>query len=663
MSDMAKNLILWLVIAVVLMSVFQSFGPGESNGRAVDYTTFVQEVGQGQIQDAQFNNSEITFTRRGGGAKYVTYMPVYDQKLLDDLINQNVKVQGTPPEEQSLLGTIFISWFPMILLIGVWIFFMRQMQGGGGGKGAMSFGKSKARMMSEEQIKTLFADVAGCDEAKEDVKELVDYLRDPSRFQKLGGKIPTGILLVGPPGTGKTLLAKAIAGEAKVPFFTISGSDFVEMFVGVGASRVRDMFEQAKKAAPCIIFIDEIDAVGRQRGAGVGGGHDEREQTLNQMLVEMDGFEGNEGIIVIAATNRPDVLDPALLRPGRFDRQVVVGLPDVRGREQILKVHMRKVPLSGDVEPSLIARGTPGFSGADLANLVNEAALFAARGNKRNVSMVEFELAKDKIMMGAERRSMVMSEEVKESTAYHEAGHAIVGRLVPEHDPVYKVSIIPRGRALGVTMYLPEQDRVSMSRQHLESMISSLYGGRLAEELIYGKDKVSTGASNDIERATDIARKMVTQWGFSEKLGPLLYAEEEGEVFLGRGMSQAKHVSDDTTKLIDEEIRILIDRNYDRAKKILEDNMDIMHSMKDALMKFETIDAGQIDDLMERKQEIRDPAGWGDQVKAEPTKEEAKPEAKAEEAKAEPKAEESKVEESKVEEVKSESDDAQNKDS
>ncbi|MBO7912648.1 MULTISPECIES: ATP-dependent zinc metalloprotease FtsH [Vibrio] len=658
---MAKNLILWLVIAVVLMSVFQSFGPGESNGRAVDYTTFVQEVGQGQIQDAQFNNSEITFTRRGGGSKYVTYMPVYDQKLLDDLINQNVKVQGTPPEEQSLLGTIFISWFPMILLIGVWIFFMRQMQGGGGGKGAMSFGKSKARMMSEEQIKTMFADVAGCDEAKEDVKELVDYLRDPSRFQKLGGKIPTGILLVGPPGTGKTLLAKAIAGEAKVPFFTISGSDFVEMFVGVGASRVRDMFEQAKKAAPCIIFIDEIDAVGRQRGAGVGGGHDEREQTLNQMLVEMDGFEGNEGIIVIAATNRPDVLDPALLRPGRFDRQVVVGLPDVRGREQILKVHMRKVPLSGDVEPSLIARGTPGFSGADLANLVNEAALFAARGNKRNVSMVEFELAKDKIMMGAERRSMVLTEETKESTAYHEAGHAIVGRLVPEHDPVYKVSIIPRGRALGVTMYLPEQDRVSMNRQHLESMISSLYGGRLAEELIYGSDKVSTGASNDIERATDIARKMVTQWGFSEKLGPLLYAEEEGEVFLGRGMSKAKHVSDETTRLIDEEIRILIDRNYARAKQILEDNMDLMHSMKDALMKYETIDAGQIDDLMDRKTEIREPAGWGEQVKAEPEKEEAKPEAEVkseEQAKAEPEAEES-----KVEEVKSESDDTQNKDS
>ncbi|EEX95407.1 cell division protein FtsH [Vibrio orientalis CIP 102891 = ATCC 33934] len=627
MSDMAKNLILWLVIAVVLMSVFQSFGPGESNGRAVDYTTFVQEVGQGQIQEATFKDGEISFTRRGGGARYVTYMPVYDQKLLDDLINQNVKVQGTPPEEQSLLGTIFISWFPMILLIGVWIFFMRQMQGGGG-KGAMSFGKSKARMMSEEQIKTTFADVAGCDEAKEDVKELVDYLRDPSRFQKLGGKIPTGVLMVGPPGTGKTLLAKAIAGEAKVPFFTISGSDFVEMFVGVGASRVRDMFEQAKKAAPCIIFIDEIDAVGRQRGAGVGGGHDEREQTLNQMLVEMDGFEGNEGIIVIAATNRPDVLDPALLRPGRFDRQVVVGLPDVRGREQILKVHMRKVPLSGDVEPSLIARGTPGFSGADLANLVNEAALFAARGNKRNVSMVEFELAKDKIMMGAERRSMVMSEETKESTAYHEAGHAIVGRLVPEHDPVYKVSIIPRGRALGVTMYLPEQDRVSMSRQHLESMVSSLYGGRLAEELIYGADKVSTGASNDIERATDIARKMVTQWGFSEKLGPLLYAEEEGEVFLGRSVTQTKHMSDDTAKLIDTEIRKIIDRNYTRAKQILEENMDIMHAMKDALMKYETIDAGQIDDLMERKDDIREPAGWGDNA----NKPEEKPEVKAEEA-------------------------------
>jgi cell division protease FtsH len=638
---MAKNLILWLVIAVVLMSVFQSFGPGETAGRSVDYTSFVKEVGQGQIQEAQFKDSEITFTRRGSSVRNVTYMPVYDQKLLDDLINQNVKVQGTPPEEQSLLGTIFISWFPMILLIGVWVFFMRQMQGGGG-KGAMSFGKSKARMMSEEQIKTTFGDVAGCDEAKEDVKELVDYLRDPSRFQKLGGKIPTGVLMVGPPGTGKTLLAKAIAGEAKVPFFTISGSDFVEMFVGVGASRVRDMFEQAKKASPCIIFIDEIDAVGRQRGAGVGGGHDEREQTLNQMLVEMDGFEGNEGIIVIAATNRPDVLDPALLRPGRFDRQVVVGLPDVRGREQILKVHMRKVPLADDVEPSLIARGTPGFSGADLANLVNEAALFAARGNKRNVSMVEFELAKDKIMMGAERRSMVMSEEVKESTAYHEAGHAVVGRLVPEHDPVYKVSIIPRGRALGVTMYLPEQDRISMSRQNLESMISSLYGGRLAEELIYGHDKVSTGASNDIERATEIARKMVTQWGFSEKLGPLLYADEEGEVFLGRSAAKVKHMSDETAKAIDDEIRLIIDRNYARAKQIIEDNMDIMHAMKDALMKYETIDAGQIDDLMARKPEIREPAGWVEHdkaaqekraaAKAEKPAEEAEPEKEPENA-------------------------------
>ncbi|MGL4734801.1 MAG: ATP-dependent zinc metalloprotease FtsH [Enterovibrio sp.] len=604
---MAKNLILWLVIAVVLMSVFQSFGSSDKAKNQVDYTTFVTEIGQNKLQDVQFNNRELKVTRRDGTG-YVTYMPVYqDPKLLDDLINKKVQVRGTPPEEPSILASIFISWFPMLLLIGVWVFFMRQMQGGG--KGAMSFGKSKARMMGEDQIKTTFADVAGCDEAKEDVKELVDYLRDPSRFQNLGGKIPTGVLMVGPPGTGKTLLAKAIAGEAKVPFFTISGSDFVEMFVGVGASRVRDMFEQAKKAAPCIIFIDEIDAVGRQRGAGLGGGHDEREQTLNQMLVEMDGFEGNEGIIVIAATNRPDVLDPALLRPGRFDRQVVVGLPDVRGREQILKVHMRKVPLAEDVQASLIARGTPGFSGADLANLVNEAALFAARYNRRVVSMSEFELAKDKIMMGAERKSMVMSEETKEATAYHEAGHAVVGRLVPEHDPVYKVSIIPRGRALGVTMYLPEQDRVSLSRQHLESMISSMYGGRLAEELIYGPDKVSTGASNDIERATDIARKMVTQWGFSDKLGPLLYAEEEGEVFLGRSMTKSKHMSDETARTIDSEIRELIDRNYLRAKKIIQENMDIMHAMKDALMKYETIDAGQIDDLMARRP-VREPADW-----------------------------------------------------
>ncbi|MGL4925538.1 MAG: ATP-dependent zinc metalloprotease FtsH [Plesiomonas shigelloides] len=614
MSDMAKNLILWLVIAVVLMSVFQSFGPSKSSDRQVDYTAFVSALGQNQIREVRIDGREIQFTKTDG-ARSVTYMPLNDPKLLDDLINKNVKVFGEPPEEPSLLASIFISWFPMLLLIGVWIFFMRQMQGGGG-KGAMSFGKSRARMLTEDQVKTTFADVAGCDEAKEEVTELVEYLRDPSRFQKLGGKIPKGVLMVGPPGTGKTLLAKAIAGEAKVPFFTISGSDFVEMFVGVGASRVRDMFEQAKKAAPCIIFIDEIDAVGRQRGAGLGGGHDEREQTLNQMLVEMDGFEGNEGIIVIAATNRPDVLDPALLRPGRFDRQVVVGLPDVRGREQILKVHMRRVPLGNDVNASLIARGTPGFSGADLANLVNEAALFAARGNQRVVSMVEFEKAKDKIMMGAERRSMVMTEDQKEATAFHEAGHAIVGRIVPDHDPVYKVSIIPRGRALGVTMYLPEQDRVSHSRQYLESMISSLYGGRVAEELIYGADKVSTGASNDIERATEIARKMVTQWGFSEKMGPLLYSEEDGEVFLGRSMAKAKHMSDETARAIDIEVRAIIDRNYQRTRQILSENMDLLHSMKDALMKYETIDAPQIDDLMARKSDIRPPAGWSDHATA-----------------------------------------------
>ncbi|WP_107850531.1 ATP-dependent zinc metalloprotease FtsH [Oceanimonas marisflavi] len=610
MSDMAKNLILWLVIAVVLMSVFQSFSPGEPSGRQTDYSTFVQEVAQGQIREVRMDGQTINGVKRSGD-RFTTIMPSEDPQLLNDLLNNNVRVVGEKPEEPSLLTSIFISWFPMLLLIGVWVFFMRQMQGGGG-KGAMTFGKSKARLMGEDQVKTTFADVAGCDEAKEDVKELVDYLRDPSRFQKLGGRIPTGILLVGPPGTGKTLLAKAIAGEAKVPFFTISGSDFVEMFVGVGASRVRDMFEQAKKSAPCIVFIDEIDAVGRQRGAGLGGGHDEREQTLNQMLVEMDGFEGNEGVIVIAATNRPDVLDPALLRPGRFDRQVVVGLPDVRGREQILKVHMRRVPLGDDVEPSLIARGTPGFSGADLANLVNEAALFAARGGRRLVSMEEFEKAKDKIMMGAERRSMVMSESEKEMTAYHEAGHAIVGRIVPEHDPVYKVSIIPRGRALGVTMYLPEQDRFSYSKQHLESMISSLYGGRLAEEIIYGFDKVTTGASNDIERATEIAHKMVTQWGLSEKMGPLLYAEEEGEVFLGRTAAKSKHMSDETAKLIDAEVKQVIERNFNRAKQILNDNLDILHAMKDALMKYETIDARQIDDLMARR-EVRPPADWKDE--------------------------------------------------
>ena len=565
MSDMAKNLILWLVIAVVLMSVFQSFGPSESNGRKVDYSTFLQEVNNDQVREARINGREINVTKKDSN-RYTTYIPVQDPKLLDNLLTKNVKVVGEPPEEPSLLASIFISWFPMLLLIGVWIFFMRQMQGGGG-KGAMSFGKSKARMLTEDQIKTTFADVAGCDEAKEEVAELVEYLREPSRFQKLGGKIPKGVLMVGPPGTGKTLLAKAIAGEAKVPFFTISGSDFVEMFVGVGASRVRDMFEQAKKAAPCIIFIDEIDAVGRQRGAGLGGGHDEREQTLNQMLVEMDGFEGNEGIIVIAATNRPDVLDPALLRPGRFDRQVVVGLPDVRGREQILKVHMRRVPLAPDIDAAIIARGTPGFSGADLANLVNEA------------------------------------------TAYHEAGHAIIGRLVPEHDPVHKVTIIPRGRALGVTFFLPEGDAISASRQKLESQISTLYGGRLAEEIIYGPEHVSTGASNDIKVATNLARNMVTQWGFSEKLGPLLYAEEEGEVFLGRSVAKAKHMSDETARIIDQEVKALIERNYNRARQLLTDNMDILHAMKDALMKYETIDAPQIDDLMARR-DVRPPAGW-----------------------------------------------------
>lgn len=604
---MAKNLILWLVIAVVLMSVFQSFAPSDSSKRAGDYSTFIKEVNQGMIRDVTIEDREIRGTKRTGET-FVLYIPYLDDNLMNDLLKSNVTVRGAPPQEQSILTSIFISWFPMLLLIGVWIFFMRQMQGGGG-RGAMSFGKSKARLLGEDQIKTTFADVAGCDEAKEEVVELVDFLRDPSKFQKLGGKIPKGVLMVGQPGTGKTLLAKAVAGEAKVPFFTISGSDFVEMFVGVGASRVRDMFEQAKKSAPCIIFIDEIDAVGRQRGAGLGGGHDEREQTLNQMLVEMDGFEGHEGIIVIAATNRPDVLDPALLRPGRFDRQVVVGLPDIRGREQILKVHMRKVPIGENVEASVIARGTPGFSGADLANLVNEAALFAARANKRVVTMEEFDKAKDKIMMGTERKSMVMSEDEKAMTAYHEAGHAIVGRLVPEHDPVYKVSIIPRGRALGVTMYLPEQDRVSHSKQHLESMISSLFGGRLAEKIIYGDDKVTTGASNDIERATDIARKMVTQWGLSNKMGPMLYAEEEGEVFLGRSVAQAKHMSDDTARAIDAEIKSLIDRNYERAENILMENLDILHSMKDALMKYETIDALQIDDLMART-EVRPPADW-----------------------------------------------------
>jgi cell division protease FtsH len=595
---MVKNILLWVVIAVVLMSVFNSFGPKVAPSAQMSYSQFLQDAKQGRIAQVTIDGRAIQ-GRNSSGERFTTYSPETDNSaMIGELLNHGVDIEGQPPEKQGLLMQIFISWFPMLLLIGIWVFFLRQMQGGGAGRGAMSFGKSRARMMSEDQIKVTFADVAGVDEAKEEVAELVEFLRDPGKFQKLGGKIPRGVLMVGSPGTGKTLLAKAIAGEAKVPFFSISGSDFVEMFVGVGASRVRDMFEQAKKHAPCIIFIDEIDAVGRHRGAGLGGGHDEREQTLNQLLVEMDGFEGNEGIIVIAATNRPDVLDPALLRPGRFDRQVVVPLPDVRGREQILKVHMRKVPLSDNVKPSVIARGTPGFSGADLANLVNEAALFAARANKRDVDMDDFEKAKDKIMMGAERKSMVMSEDEKKLTAYHEAGHAIVGRLVPSHDPVYKVSIIPRGRALGVTMFLPEGDRYSFSKQRLESQISSLFGGRIAESIIFGADFVTTGAQNDIERSTDIARNMVTKWGLSERLGPLTYSEDDGEVFLGRSVTRHKNVSDETAHVIDEEIRTIINRNYLRSEQILRENLDKLHAMADALIKFETIDSEQIDDIM-----------------------------------------------------------------
>ena len=605
MNDMAKSLILWVVVAVVMMTAYQTFNSA-SNGNVTDYTTFITDIENGQVRQAKFEDNEILVTK-ADGAKYTTVIPLEDKNLLNDLLNKKVKVEGTPQERRGLLSQILIAWFPMLLLIGVWVFFMRQMQGGGGK--AMSFGKSRARMMTQEQIKTTFADVAGCDEAKEEVAEIVDFLREPKKFQNLGGKIPKGILMVGPPGTGKTLLAKAIAGEAKVPFFTISGSDFVEMFVGVGASRVRDMFEQAKKNAPCLIFIDEIDAVGRQRGAGLGGGHDEREQTLNQMLVEMDGFEGNEGVIVIAATNRPDVLDPALTRPGRFDRQVVVGLPDVKGREQILKVHMRKVPVGPDVDAMTLARGTPGYSGADLANLVNEAALFAARTNKRTVTMVEFEKAKDKINMGPERRTMIMTDKQKESTAYHEAGHAIVGYLVPEHDPVHKVTIIPRGRALGVTFFLPEGDQISISQKQLESKLSTLYAGRLAEDLIYGEENISTGASNDIKVATNIARNMVTQWGFSDKLGPILYTEDDGEVFLGRSMAKAKHMSDETAHVIDEEVRAIVTRNYARARQILIDNMDILHAMKDALVKYETIEEEQIKQLMNR-QPVTPPAGW-----------------------------------------------------
>lgn len=603
---MVKNLVLWVVIAVVMMTAYQSFNSPTAEN-TTDYTTFVYDVSNGQVREARFDTNEITVTKNDG-SKYTTVMPpLEDKKLLDDLLSKKVKVEGTPFEKRSFLSQILISWFPMLFLVGVWIFFMRQMQGGGGK--AMSFGKSRAKMLNQDQIKVTFADVAGCDEAKEEVGEIVDFLRDPNKFQNLGGKIPKGVLMVGPPGTGKTLLARAIAGEAKVPFFTISGSDFVEMFVGVGASRVRDMFEQAKKNAPCLIFIDEIDAVGRQRGAGLGGGHDEREQTLNQMLVEMDGFSGNDGVIVIAATNRPDVLDPALTRPGRFDRQVVVGLPDVKGREQILQVHMRKVPVAPDVNAMTLARGTPGYSGADLANLVNEAALFAARANKRTVTMLEFEKAKDKINMGPERRTMIMTEKQKESTAYHEAGHAIVGYLVPEHDPVHKVTIIPRGRALGVTFFLPEGDQISISQKQLESKLSTLYAGRLAEDLIYGEENISTGASNDIKVATNIARNMVTQWGFSNKLGPILYSEDEGEVFLGRSMAKAKHMSDETAHLIDEEVRKLVTRNYDRARQILIDNMDILHAMKDALVKYETIEEVQIKQLMNREP-VTPPSGW-----------------------------------------------------
>ncbi|SPT69993.1 ATP-dependent zinc metalloprotease FtsH [Anaerobiospirillum thomasii] len=597
---MVKNIVLWVVIAVVLMSLFESFNSGESQGRTMDYTTFVHEVSQDQVQEVVFNGQVINGVKRSG-EKFTTVMPIHDSAILDSLLTHNVRATGTKPEEPSLLFSILVSWFPMLLLIGVWLFYMRSMQGGSKGN-PMSFGKSKAKLLSENQVKTTFADVAGCDEAKEDVEELVDFLKDPSKYQKLGGRIPRGVLMVGPPGTGKTLLARAIAGEAKVPFFSISGSDFVEMFVGVGASRVRDMFATAKKNAPCIIFIDEIDAVGRKRGIGMGGGHDEREQTLNQLLVEMDGFEGFEAVIVIAATNRPDVLDPALLRPGRFDRQVMVGLPDVRGREQILKVHMRRVPVAKDVDAAVLARGTPGFSGAELANLVNEAALAAARANLRNVTMREFELAKDKLLMGAERRSMAMNEHEKINTAYHEAGHTIVGRLVPDHDPVYKVSIIPRGRALGVTMYLPEQDRYSHSKQYLLSNICTLFAGRIAEGLMFGDSAVTTGASNDIERATDIARKMVTRWGMSDKLPPMQFDQDrDASLYLGGGTTQTMPISDKTTLIIDEEVSGIINSCYAKAKSLLEENKDILEAMKDALLKYETLDALQIDDLMARR--------------------------------------------------------------
>jgi len=610
LNDMSKNIVLWLVIGVILMSVFSNFTPTTKNQSELEYSQFLRQVEQGQVSSVTLEGRVINGVTQDG-RRFSTYTPESSNtSMIGDLLRNNVDIVGKPPQQQSLLLQLFISSFPILLILAIWVYFMRQMQGGGKG-GAMSFGKSKAKLLSEEQIKITFEDVAGCEEAKDDVTEIVDFLKDPEKFTKLGGKLPRGVLMVGSPGTGKTLLAKAIAGEAKVPFFTISGSDFVEMFVGVGASRVRDMFEQAKKHSPCIIFIDEIDAVGRHRGAGLGGGHDEREQTLNQLLVEMDGFEGNEGVIVIAATNRPDVLDPALLRPGRFDRQVVVPLPDIKGREQILKVHLRKVPMAENVKASLIARGTPGFSGADLANLVNEAALFAAKFDKRLVDMSHLERAKDKIMMGSERKSMVMKDKEKELTAYHEAGHAIVGLLVPSHDPVYKVSIIPRGRALGVTMFLPEEDRYSLTKEQLNSQISSLYGGRLAEELTFGLDMVTTGASNDIERATELARNMVTKWGMSEKLGALVYSEEEGEVFLGRSVTQHKNVSDETAHTIDEEVRLIIDVNYDRTRDILVSHNTELVAMSEALLKYETIDRDQIDDIMSGK-EPREPKGWAD---------------------------------------------------
>lgn len=607
LNDITKNLVLWLVIAVVLFSVFEGFNK-QSGNNTLNYSDFIASVRDDRVQEVTIDGLVIEGLYKDNSTFKTIRPQVQDPKLIDDLYNHNVVIRGREVEQPSLLNQLLVASFPILIIIAVFWFFMRQMQGGAGGKGGpMSFGKSKARLLGEDQIKTTFADVAGVDEAKEEVQELVQYLRDPSKFQRLGGQIPRGVLMVGPPGTGKTLLAKAIAGEAKVPFFSISGSDFVEMFVGVGASRVRDMFEQAKKQAPCIIFIDEIDAVGRHRGGGHGGGHDEREQTLNQLLVEMDGFEGNDGVIIIAATNRADVLDKALLRPGRFDRQVYVGLPDIRGREQILKVHMRKVPLDERISASVIARGTPGFSGAELANLVNEAALMAARANKRLVTMEDFEKARDKIMMGAERRTMVMSEKEKENTAYHEAGHAIVGRLVPEHDPVHKVTIIPRGRALGVTQFLPEADKYSLSRRALESSICTLFGGRIAEQMTLGDEGITTGASNDIERATAIARNMVTKWGLSPDLGPLHYGEEEG---MYPGMATQQY-SNETSKRIDEEVRRIINECYARAQKILEDNRDILEAMKDALMEYETIDAEQVDDLMARRK-VRPPREWND---------------------------------------------------